>query len=483
MKKKTAMLLAGAMMITAVLTGCGKNEEATTAASESTKPEEDSEGKAKNSDEAEEKEKEELKQEPDKAVGILLPSDEQDERWSVDGSTMAEAVEAAGYAPEVCYAGEDSDTQVSQIKELLENEKLSALIIAPVDPYGLTDTLAEIKDMDTQIPVFSYDSLIMDSDMVSYYATFDTRKAGNMVAESIIKDKDLDKAREDKSSLTIEFLMGSPDDLSALFFYNGVMEKLQEYFDDGTLVCTSQKTAFDDTAVMDKNRTLAKEKMQEILSDSYKAGEPDIICTGDDDLALAAVDVLEENREDTDDSTWPMITGIGCSQDAMKSIIQGKITASMFFDNRQLAKDCVAMVDTYLKGEDEVEVTDYEQYDNGVKIIATYTSDIQLINSDNYQMLVDDGYYTEEEITPEVTPTAIPTSTPEAESTVTPEADKTSTPVPGTEDRNVTPTVTPEEDEEEPVSTVTPDEEEASDKDVTPTVTPEEKERITLTAG
>ena len=35
--------------------------------------------------------------------------------------------------------------------------------------------------------------------------------------------------------------MGSPDDRDALFFYNGVMEKLQEYFDDGTLVCTSGK--------------------------------------------------------------------------------------------------------------------------------------------------------------------------------------------------------------------------------------------------
>ena len=39
--------------------------------------------------------------------------------------------------------------------------------------------------------------------------------------------------------------MGSPDDRDALFFYNGVMEKLQEYFDDGTLVCTSGKLTFD----------------------------------------------------------------------------------------------------------------------------------------------------------------------------------------------------------------------------------------------
>ena len=38
---------------------------------------------------------------------------------------------------------------------------------------------------------------------------------------------DLEKAREEKKTLTIEFLMGSPDDRDALFFYNGVMEKLQ----------------------------------------------------------------------------------------------------------------------------------------------------------------------------------------------------------------------------------------------------------------
>ena len=40
---------------------------------------------------------------------------------------------------------------------------------------------------------------------------------------------DLDKAREDKKSYTIEFLMGSPDDNAALFLCNGIQEGLQEY--------------------------------------------------------------------------------------------------------------------------------------------------------------------------------------------------------------------------------------------------------------
>ena len=64
--------------------------------------------------------------------------------------------------------------------------------------------------------------------------------------------------------------MGSPDDRDALFFYNGVMEKLQEYFDDGTLVCTSGKLTFDDTAVMRSGRNTAKNDMAEILSQNLQ---------------------------------------------------------------------------------------------------------------------------------------------------------------------------------------------------------------------
>ena len=77
------------------------------------------------------------------------------------------------------------------------------------------------------------------------------------------------------------------------------------------------------------------------------------------------------------------------------------------------------MVDTYLSGE-KPEVTNYEQYDNGKKIIGTYTCDPEIIDKDNYQMLLDNGFYTEEEITPELTPTPLPTDTPVSEDTVKP---------------------------------------------------------------
>ncbi len=442
MKKKTAILLAGVMTFAAVFSGCGKNKEATEAANENVESE-DPEGKAKNSDDAQEEEQkeEEEKEEADKKVGIFLPSASDDSRWSSDAETMQHALEDAGYDAEVFFADESGETQVSQISDILEEEKTAALVIAPADAYGLSDVLEQASEK--SIPVFSYDELIMDTDNVNYFVTFDTRKAGKMAAASIIKKLDLEKASEEKKTFTIEFLMGSPDDRAALFFFNGVMEKLQEYFDNGTLVCRSQKQSFDDTAVMRSSRSSAENNLSEILSQYYTDDAPDIICTGADGLALGAVDALEAAGYTAGSEDWPMITGNGCEAEAVTAVIEGRMTDSLFLDNRLLAKDCASMVDTYLKGE-KPEISDYEQYDNGTKIVGTVTSDIQLIDKDNYQMLVDDGYYDEDEIMPAVTPTPTPEPTvTEEEKDVTPaeEQKAAATPTPTPED-TVTPTPT-----------------------------------------
>ena len=79
---------------------------------------------------------------------------------------------------------ETASRQVSQIQEMLE-QQVAAFIITPVDAYGLTDVLAEVKE--AEIPVFSYDDLIMDTNAVKYYTTFGGRQAGQMIAEEIIK--------------------------------------------------------------------------------------------------------------------------------------------------------------------------------------------------------------------------------------------------------------------------------------------------------
>ena len=452
MKKKTAVIFIGFFMTLEALSGCGGND-ATEAASESAQTEDEGTGEDEEMQEAREEEQEQKEKEEKKAekeaekaskedkketekkseaedsenkkeaqeetetesvkIAVLLPDQEE---WSDDAQALEADLAEDGYEPLLAYAEGDASRQVSQIQEMLE-QQVAAFIITPVDAYGLTDVLAEVKE--AEIPVFSYDDLIMDTNAVKYYTTFGGRQAGQMIAEEIIKKENLKEVQEEKETRTIEFLMGSPDDTEALFLYNGVMEGLQPYLDDGTLVCTSGKISFDDTGIIRWSRELAGTRMSQLLEDSYEDGAvPDIICTGFDDAALGAEETLETAGIVPGSEQWPLITGVGCKEEAVRSVASGKIGFSLFMDYRDLADNCEQMVHVYLTGEEDPEVNDYEQYDNGVKIIGTYLCEPQVIDGDNYELLIDNGYYEEEEIAPE------------AEETVTPVPEESVTPSP-----------------------------------------------------
>ncbi len=77
---------------------------------------------------------------------------------------------------------------MSQIQSILDDEKTSALVIAPVDAYGLKND-AQNRPMRNPFLVISDDQLIMDTDKINYYVTFDTRKAGKMVGEFLSSKK------------------------------------------------------------------------------------------------------------------------------------------------------------------------------------------------------------------------------------------------------------------------------------------------------
>ena len=390
-----------------------------------------------------------------------------EEEWSRDAKELEAKFTDDGYEPVIVYAQDDADKQAAQVTEMTE-EAVSAMVIAPVDPYGLSEELADVKE--AEIPVFAYDDLIMNTDAVKYYVTFGGRQIGQLIGQAIIDKEELEKLQEAKESKTIEFFMGSLDDTQALFFYNGLMEKLQPYLNDGTLVCRSGRITFEETGILRWSMDEAETRADEILSEFYQDGtSPDIICTGFDAAAEGVLKVLQDN-EVTPGETWPMITGVGCDADAVRDIAESEIYCSVFMDRRVLADQAEDMVNVYLHGEDDPEVNDYEQYDNGTKIIASYLCEPQLINMDNYEILIDNGYYTEDEVKPEATPTPEPTATPEP--TEAPEI---------TEEPDAT--VTPEATEE-PEATVKPEAAEESEETATPTptekVTPTPKERVTL---
>ena len=70
----------------------------------------------------------------------------------------------------------------------------------------------------------------------------------------------------------------------------------------------------------------------------------------------------------------------------------------MFKDTRTIATQVVKMVDAVMQG-GEAEINDSSSYDNGTGVIPTYLCEPVVVTADNYkEMLVDSGYYTEDQI-------------------------------------------------------------------------------------
>ena len=321
-------------------------------------------------------------------VGLAMPT-QSSERWINDCANMKKQLEAKGYEVIDQFAEDDVQMQVSQIENLIAQE-VDCLVIAAVDSGALTTVEAQAKE--AGIPIIAYDRLLMDTDAVSYYATFDNKGVGTVIGQTIAEKADLEGLRAAGESKTIEFFMGSPDDNNALFLYNGLMEVLKPYLDDGTLKCNSGRTSFEDTCILRWSQETAQQWCENYLSGFYANEDLDICATAFDGFAYGCKAALEAAGYTSEN--WPIISGQDAELMASKNIIAGSQTFSIYKDTRLLAEKCVTMVDAVLQGS-EPEINDTEQYNNGVLVVPTYMCTPVAVDSDNLQeLLVDGGYYT-----------------------------------------------------------------------------------------
>lgn len=333
------------------------------------------------------------KQLPEKKVGVLMPT-RSSERWINDGINMKAKLEAVGYEVDLQLAEDVIDLQVEQIKTMIQN-KVDCLVIASIDSEALVDILSKAKQ--EGIYVIAYDRLLMDTDAVSYYATFDNRAIGTLIGKYIEDSMDLKKASKDGRTYTIEFFMGSPDDNNAVFLYNGLMEVLNRYLQDGTLICKSGNTSFEDTCILRWSEETAKRTCLEYLKTYYEDEPLDIACSAFDGFSYGIKTALLSQNYSTN-AIWPLITGQDAELNAIKNITSGYQTMSIYKDTRILANKCVMMVQAVLEGTIP-EINDVTQYNNGLKIVPSYLCEPIVIDEANYEeVLVDGGYYTKVQI-------------------------------------------------------------------------------------
>ena len=323
-----------------------------------------------------------------KKVGVAMPT-QSSERWIKDGDNMKKQLEALGYKVDLQYAEDDIPTQTSQLETMIA-QGVDCLVIAAIDSGALVNVLDQAKQ--ANIPVIAYDRLLMNSDAVSYYATFDNYKVGQVQGQYIIDTLDLDNA---DGPFNLEITAGDPGDNNAPFFYSGAMDLLQPYIDEGKLVVKSGQTDFETVATANWATETAQARMDAIISANYADGTQLHACLcSNDSTALGVANSLEANYT----GEWPIITGQDCDIASVKNMIAGKQSMSIFKDTRTLASKVVEMVDAIMKG-GEAPVNDTETYDNGTGVIPSYLCEPVFADINNYkELLIDSGYYTEADL-------------------------------------------------------------------------------------
>ncbi|WP_188454931.1 multiple monosaccharide ABC transporter substrate-binding protein [Virgibacillus oceani] len=329
--------------------------------------------------------------EDEKFVGIAMPT-KSSERWVKDGENMAEEFEKLGYKTDLQYAQDVVENQISQIENMI-TKGVDLLVIASIDGEALSDVLQQAKSQ--EIPVIAYDRLIMNSDHVSYYATFDNFQVGVQQGKYIEESLGL---AEGKGPFNIELFAGSPDDNNAYFFWDGAMSILQPYIDEGKLVVKSGQTTFEQGATLRWSGAEAQKRMDNLLSAHYTNEKVDVVYSPFDGISRGVISSLKAVGYGNDGNPMPIITGQDAELASIKSIIAGEQTQTVFKDTRELAKKAVEMGDAVVNDK-EPEVNDTETYDNGVKVVPSYLLEPVSVDIDNYkEALIDTGYYSEDDL-------------------------------------------------------------------------------------
>ena len=333
-------------------------------------------------------------------IGVAMPT-KSSERWIQDGNAVKKALEDQGYKVDLQYAEDDIPTQVSQIENMI-TKGAEALIVASIDGTTLTEALQNAADAD--IPVIAYDRLIKGTENVDYYATFDNQLVGNQQAWTVLNGLGLTDlegkpvADPPKGPFNIELFAGSLDDNNAFFFFNGAMDVLKPYIEDGTLVVKSGQTSIEQAATLRWDGETAQSRMEDILTANYSDGtKVDAVLSPYDGISRGIISALADAGYDVGDE-WPIISGQDAEVDSVKAILSGEQYATIFKDTRELAKVAAGMAVDVLNDE-KPEVNDEKTYDNDVKVVPSYLlAPVPVVKDNVKSALVDTGYWTADEL-------------------------------------------------------------------------------------
>ncbi|WP_081668337.1 substrate-binding domain-containing protein [Butyrivibrio sp. MC2013] len=326
-------------------------------------------------------------------IGISMP-DSTLERWNKDGIFLNSLFTKEGYEV-ILYTGDNLiDTQQSNIETMIE-QGADVLLIAAVDGNSLTGVLEEAHD--AGVKVVAYDRLIMKSDAISGYISYDNYAVGKYQGE-FIKDKLLLDEVSSSEPKYLEIVSGDPSDNNAFYFYNGAMDVLKPYIESGSLKVASGQMSFYETCTGQWSSDTAFKRFAGILSSYYPKRQLDAVLCANDSTAYGAIMALRENYRG---QNKVLVTGQDADQKNREFIESGEQSMTVYKNLTNETMTAFYYVDALLKGEalGQEFASDKEldfdirfdniSYDNGKGSVDSYLLSPMVITKDNLDSLPD----------------------------------------------------------------------------------------------
>ena len=149
-------------------------------------------------------------------IALLLPESKTTRYETADRPYFEAKLKELCPDCEIIYnnANQDANTQLSQAEAALTNGA-KVLVLDPVDSAAAAVIADKAKAQG--VPVIAYDRLILNSNGVNYYISFDNKKVGELQAQSLVDE--LNKLG--KKNPQIVLINGSPTDNNAKLFKEG----------------------------------------------------------------------------------------------------------------------------------------------------------------------------------------------------------------------------------------------------------------------
>ena len=394
MKRKLLGAFLSTAMVASLVVGCGGGNDsaATDAPAETEAPAEDDATPAEDTA----AEGAEAPAAGGGKIGISMPTQSL-ERWNRDGAYLDEQFKAAGFETILTYSDDKTEQQVNDIQNMLA-DGVDMLVIAAIDGNALNTALEGAAEQN--IPVISYDRLILN-DAASYYVSFDNYTVGQLQGEYIVKALDLENAGD--KTYNIEITAGDPADNNATYFYQGAIDAIQPYLDNGALNIVSGQKEFDAVATPGWKTDTALARAQNVLSSYYADGtQLDAWLCSNDSTALG---VTQAVTSDYAGSNTVVITGQDGDEANLKNIVDGVQTMTVYKNVSNESIVTLALAKAILAGEtiDESLIPsfgiecafDTESYETSAgNKCPSFLLVPNVITKDNLQDLVDTGLYT-----------------------------------------------------------------------------------------